>query len=128
MSMLARSGISVVQPGETLEVHIGPGHKGPHVTEVLSVNSATAVPIASRRSSAQATLNAPLVEETGAVKWFNADKGYGFITRDGGGKDVFVHVSPLEGSGLTDLSEGDRVIFDVTEGRKGPEAAGVRLA
>ena len=58
---------------------------------------------------------------------FNADKGYGFITRNGGGEDVFVHVSALERSGLTGLSEGDRVIIDVAEGRKGLEAARVRL-
>ena len=58
---------------------------------------------------------------------FNADKGYGFITRNGGGEDVFVHVSALERSGLTGLSEGDRVIVDISEGRKGLEAARVRL-
>ena len=61
------------------------------------------------------------------MKWFNVDKGFGFIARDGGGKDVFVHISALERSGLTGLSEGDRVLFDVVEGSKGPEAAGVRL-
>ena len=61
------------------------------------------------------------------MKWFNADKGYGFITRNGGGEDVFVHVSALERSGLTGLSEGDRVIVDISEGRKGLEAARVRL-
>jgi len=58
---------------------------------------------------------------------FNADKGYGFITRNGGGEDVFVHVSALERSGLTGLSEGDRVIVDISGGRKGLEAARVRL-
>ena len=127
-SVLAQSGTAAVQPGETLEVRVGPGHKGPHVTEVLSIDSSTAVPIASRRSTAQATtLNGPSVEETGTVKWFNADKGYGFITRNGGGEDVFVHVSALERSGLTGLSEGDRVIVDISEGRKGLEAARVRL-
>ena len=127
-SVLAQSGTATVQPGETLEVRVGPGHKGPHVTEVLSIDSSTAVPIASRRSTAQATtLTGPSVEETGTVKWFNADKGYGFITRNGGGEDVFVHVSALERSGLTGLSEGDRVIVDITEGRKGLEAARVRL-
>jgi CspA family cold shock protein len=61
------------------------------------------------------------------VKWFNAERGYGFITRNGGGEDVFVHVSALERSGLTGLSEGDRVIIDIAEGRKGLEAARVRL-
>ena len=127
-SVLTQVGIAAVQPGETLEVLVGPGHKGPHVTEVLSVDSSTAVPTASRRSNAQAaTLNGPWVEETGTVKWFNADKGYGFITRDGGGKDVFVHISALDRSGIAALSEGQTVVVDIVEGRKGPEAARVRL-
>ena len=79
-SVLGQSGINTVQLGETLEVRVGPGHKGPHVTEVLSIDSSTAVPMASRRSSAQAaTLNGPSIEQTGTVKWFNADRGYGFI-------------------------------------------------
>ena len=61
------------------------------------------------------------------MKWFNAERGYGFITRNHGGEDVFVHVSALERSGLTGLSEGDRVIIDIAEGRKGLEAARVRF-
>jgi cold shock protein len=61
------------------------------------------------------------------VKWFNAEKGFGFIARDDGGKDVFVHISALERSGLTSLAEGQPVIVDVVEGRKGLEAARVRL-
>jgi cold shock protein len=61
------------------------------------------------------------------VKWFNADRGYGFIAPNGGGKDVFVHISALERSGIFALSEGQTVIVDVVEGRKGPEAARVRL-
>ena len=127
-SVLAQSGINAVQPGETLEVRVGPGHKGPHVTEVLSVDRSTATPMASRRSSAQATtLNGPSVEETGTVKWFNAERGYGFIALPNGGQDVFIHVSALERSGLTGLGEGQTVVVDVVEGRKGPEAARVRL-
>ena len=127
-SVLAQSGINTAQPGETLEVRVGPGHKGPHVTEVLSIDSSTAVPMASRRSNAQATtLNGPSVEETGTVKWFNADKGYGFIAPNGGGRDVFVHISALERAGIAALSEGQTVVVDVVEGRKGPEAVRVRL-
>jgi CspA family cold shock protein len=127
-SVLAQTGIAAVQPGETLEVRVGPGHKGPHVTEVPSVDSSTANPIASRRSSAQATtLNGPLVEETGTVKWFNAERGYGFIAPNSGGRDVFVHISALERSGVQGLSEGQTVVVDIVEGQKGPEAARVRF-
>jgi len=131
-SVLAQSGINPVQPGETLEVRVGPGHKGPHITEVVSVDSGTAVPRASQRSRFRVeTSNGPstdrAVEETGTVKWFNADKGYGFITLSNGGKDVFVHVSALEKCGLTGLAEGQPVVVDVVGGRKGPEAARVRL-
>jgi CspA family cold shock protein len=63
--------------------------------------------------------------ETGTVKWFNGQKGFGFITRDSGG-DVFVHYSAIEGHGFRSLEEGDRVEFAVEEGRKGPAAASVR--
>ena len=128
-SVLAQGGISPVQPGETIEVRVGPGHKGPHVTEVLSVDSSTAVPMTSHRSSTQATTSkGPSVEETGTVKWFNAERGYGFIALANGGKDVFVHVSALERSGIDGLSEGQTVVIDVVAGRKGPEATRVRLA
>ena len=127
-SVLTQSGINAVQLGETLEVRVGPGHKGPHVTEVVSVDRSTATPMGAQRSSAQTmTSNGPSVEETGTVKWFNAEKGYGFITTNGGGKDVFVHVSALERSGIDGLIEGQTVVVDVVEGRKGPEAARVRL-
>jgi len=79
-SVLAQSGISGVQPEETLEVRVGPGHKGPHVTEVLSVDSSTAAPAPPRRSSFRsATSDEPspdtAVEETGTVKWFQRRKG-----------------------------------------------------
>ena len=131
-TVLAQRSINAVQPGDTLEVRVGPGHKGPHVTEVLSVDTSTAAPVTSRRSSVRSpTSGGPssdlAVEETGTVKWFNAEKGFGFIARDNGGKDVFVHISALERSGIASLNEGQPVVVDVIEGRKGLEAAKVRL-
>jgi cold shock protein len=64
----------------------------------------------------------------GTVKFFNTSKGFGFIAPEGGGKDVFVHASALQRAGLVDLAEGQRVVVDIAEGHKGPEAAGIRLA
>ena len=62
---------------------------------------------------------------TGTVKWFNAEKGYGFISREGGA-DVFVHYSAIEGAGYRSLEEGQRVEFEVTSGPKGDQAQNVR--
>jgi len=63
--------------------------------------------------------------ETGVVKWFNNQKGYGFISRDSGG-DVFVHYSAIGGEGFRTLNEGDRVEFSVQQGAKGPAAVAVQ--
>lgn len=65
---------------------------------------------------------------TGTVKWFNDAKGYGFITPDGGGDDLFVHHSEIQGDGFHSLQEGEKVEFEATQGRKGPQASNVRKA
>ena len=62
----------------------------------------------------------------GTVKWFNAEKGFGFIAQDGGGPDVFVHYSAIDSSGYRSLDEAQRVEFEVTQGPKGPQADAVR--
>jgi CspA family cold shock protein len=62
---------------------------------------------------------------TGTVKWFNAEKGFGFIEQDGGGPDVFGHFRAITGSGFKELQEGEKVTFDVTQGPKGPQAENV---
>ena len=136
-SVLGRIGVQQVETGETLEVRVAPGQRGPQVTEVLNVDSSTAAPARPRPSGPRmgggggGYDQAPLVassQEQGTVKWYNATKGFGFIVRDGGGKDVFVHASALQRAGLMNLNEGQRVVVDIAEGRKGPEAVGITLA
>jgi len=67
-----------------------------------------------------------MAKETGTVKWFNEAKGFGFITPDGGGKDLFAHFSAIRGTGFKTLPEGQRVEFSVQDGQKGPQAVDIR--
>ncbi|MBM3723338.1 MAG: cold-shock protein [Actinobacteria bacterium] len=62
----------------------------------------------------------------GSVKWFNSEKGYGFIAQDGGGPDVFVHYTAIAADGYRSLEENQRVEFEITTGQKGPQAENVR--
>ncbi|WP_444963419.1 cold-shock protein [Nocardiopsis sp. M1B1] len=64
---------------------------------------------------------------TGKVKWFNGEKGFGFIEQDGGGPDVFAHYSAIQGSGYRELAEGQAVDFDITQGAKGLQADNITL-
>src|SRR5580704_12121842 len=131
-SALAGISIGALQPGVTIEVRTAPGQRGIQVTEVISVDSSTAPPPRPPRKSSRSPLDRQPLEasvlETGTVKWYNAAKGFGFIVLDGGGKDVFVHVSVLDRAGITGLNEGQRVFVGAAEGQKGPEAASIQLA
>ena len=129
-SVVERSGHTSVPPGASLEVRPGPGPKGPQVTEILSVDASTVQEQPRRprpERSAYPPADRATVEEPGTVKWYNAAKGFGFIGPDQGGKDIFVHASALERSGITGLADGQRVAVDVANGQKGPEAVSLRL-
>ena len=142
-SVLARTGVTAVNPGATLKARTGQGQKGPQVTEVIEVDESTAgaapaAPRAPRQDRGEygggfgaprRGFDAPAAsgpEQAGTVKWYNATKGFGFIAPEDGGKDVFVHASALRRAGLTDLAEGQRVTIQITQGQKGPEAASIR--
>ncbi|QRG07960.1 CspA family cold shock protein [Xanthobacter dioxanivorans] len=145
---LEAAGQESVPPGSKLSVRVGQGQKGRQVTEVLEVDTSTAEAAPPRRTSFGAgaggggfgggaprsagagprAATGPTEERVGTVKWYNPDKGFGFIAVEGGGKDVFVHVTVISRSGLTDLAEGQRVVVQVGQGPKGPEARGIELA
>lgn len=141
---LSTTGHSSVNPGTTLSVRIGQGPKGRQVAEVLTVDESTAeaprprAAFGAPRSAGPAGFGArpsrPAPDLSGAddmrgtVKWYNGTKGFGFITPDSGGKDIFIHASALERSGLSALNEGQAVDVKVVQGQKGPEAASVNLA
>ena len=115
------------------EVRPGPGPKGSQVTGILSVDTSTAVREQPRRArperpaAYEPSADRPTVEDSGTVKWYNPMKGFGFIEPDQGGKDIFVHVSALQRSGITSLAEDQRVAVDVAAGNRGPEAVSLRL-
>ncbi|MGC5747811.1 CspA family cold shock protein [Gluconobacter sp. NFX36] len=136
---LGNAGVSSVNPGATVVVRIGQGPKGRQVAEVLSVDESTAEAPRARAQfgapqqprfggpSARPGRPAPDLSDAqdirGTVKWYNSTKGFGFITPDSGGKDIFVHASALERSQLATLDEGQTINVKVVQGQKGPEAA-----
>jgi cold shock protein len=139
VNTLQGAGVQTVNPGATLRVRVGQGQKGRQVDQVVSVDESTAAAAPARRPGGfqqrpprsfdgpprrQVDLSSA-VEMMGTVKWYNPDKGFGFVAIGDGGKDVFVHASVLQRAGIADLAEGQRVTMQVVEGMKGREAAAI---
>jgi CspA family cold shock protein len=134
ISQLQAGGHSSLPEGTRVRVRIGQGQKGPQVTELIEVDTTTTQATRAKKprpAPPSVTQRQPGVEATeecvGSVKWYNADKGFGFIGQDGGGKDVFVHATTLEGSGLSGLAAGQRVRMQIGQGQKGLEARSIKL-
>ena len=127
---LEAAGQSGVSQGMQLKVRIGEGPKGLQVSQVLEVRSAIArtAPHAGsvRGAPLRPELNAPEEESEGTVKWYNPDKGFGFIDINISEQDVFVHATALTRSGLAALAEGQKVTVTYAKGHKGLEARTIR--
>jgi cold shock protein len=132
VAVLEAAGRKSVVAGAKVKARVGQGQKGPQVNEVVDVDESTAAAQPARRPGplgARPQRSAPdlssAIEMSGTVKWYNPDKGFGFVAIGDGGKDVFVHASVLQRAGITDLAEGQRVTMQVVEGMKGREAASI---
>jgi cold shock protein len=115
--------------GTSLQIRVGPGQKGPQVSELVEVDKSTAT-VCPRTNSARhpsegTAVGQRLSRMTGTVKWYSPEKRFGFVAIEGGQREVFVHATALRG--LANLTEGQRVALEVIEGRKGLEALSVSL-
>jgi CspA family cold shock protein len=130
---LQAAGKDAVEPGTTMKAQIGQGQKGRQVTAVIEITGMTAVPARPPRPrmdrapsmGRSRTDPSTATEINGTVKWFNPEKGFGFVVAEDGGKDVFVHISVLERAGLRELADGQRVQMTVEQGQKGREATSI---
>jgi len=125
------AGFSSVEPGTPLKVVLGSGQKGQQVNSIIEVGEAPAQPAYSaprpRTAPRFEQASGPSEVKSGAVKWYDATKGFGFVQVDGGGRDIFVHASALRRSGLETLLDGQRVEMEVVTGKKGLEASRVTV-
>ena len=132
VSVLSRAGHQAVNPGAILKVRVGTGQKGPQVAEIISLEEG-APPAPTRRAPPTSSHGGPPVdlgattEVRGTVKWFNAEKGFGFVMPENGGKDVFVHITAVTRGGLQGLEPNQVVRLQVAEGRRGQEAVSVSV-
>ena len=129
VSRLKSAGYSDDLPeGSQITVRLGPGKRGPEVTELVEVCAAG--PSRSPKQGPGGRSSAPDMPEeelVGSVKWYNSSKGFGFVAVGEGRKDVFVPARALERSGLSDLQEGRKVKMKVVQNHKGPEARSIQF-
>ncbi|MGE0651594.1 MAG: cold-shock protein [Alphaproteobacteria bacterium] len=126
LSVLRDAGFSTLQPGVTISCVVSSRSKGLQVTRILQVDESTAEPApqqSSRNASHAAEPVGPASDFVDAtVKWFNADKGYGFVCQVDKERDVFIHMVTLRRSGVRELEAGQTVKVRIAEGPKGPQA------
>ena len=130
LSISKESGFENLLPGATVRCEVADRIKGLQVTRILEVDDSTAAPV--EPSTAEAAGQYDSLEPSGdfvdaTVKWFNADKGYGFVCRTDSERDVFIHMVTLRRSGLELLEPGQTVKVRIAEGAKGPQATEIEL-
>jgi cold shock protein len=123
-TILSQSGVDVVEACAVLKVRVAPGDPRPKIVEVLGVDRSS-LPLTTRDRSTTPVQR--VIDEMGLIKLWKAERGYGFITRDGGGADAFFHLSWLHRRKALPLAQGQRVVMDVVDGPKGPKATNIRL-
>ena len=134
IGVVQSAGHEDVAPGTKLRVQVGQGQKGRQITAIVELDASGAEAAQPRRappprksSERERVDPSTATPLDGTVKWFKAEKGFGFVQADDGGKDVFIHISVLERAGVTGLAEGQRVAMQVVSTPKGRETISVKL-
>jgi CspA family cold shock protein len=125
--VLEAAGRRDISDGIRLKVTVEESPRGRQVSQVLEIGQAIATVSSPAGHADGGSEGSGTMETAGTVKWYNPDKGFGFIAPESGGKDVFVHATALGRSGLAMLSEGQRVFIESGQGKKGPEVRSIRI-
>jgi cold shock protein len=126
-SVVNHAGLRDIPEGTKLLVTITGGAKGPQVANIVKTLGMAPIPAAASPAPGRSAPSGPEVEMTGTIKWFKADKGFGFATPDDGGRDVFVHRSVMLAAGLQYLDSGQKVRMKVQTASKGREATSLQV-